>query len=126
MGEIKRAKCEQCGYSKEFFLGVGMLGGNIDISKKQFTIGIQKEIEQWISAHGYFKSSCTTCLGRCGNCEVLDGFSELLIEGADHEKKLFSAKCPKCGKEYEKIVTDDIKCPICGKGLTMEVTGHWD
>ncbi len=126
MGVIKKVKCNHCGYSKDFFLGVGMLGGNLDTAKKNFPDTVQKEIDQWIAMHGYQRSVIEGKLGTCSTCDALELYNELTVFGTDETKVSYVTKCKKCNSEMKPIVERQLSCPTCGYELTMEVGGHWD
>jgi len=51
MGNILRAKCDNCGYTDDFNIGGGILFCELDFVKKQFEESIQAEIEAWSVKH---------------------------------------------------------------------------
>ena len=126
MGEMRTIKCQKCDYSKRFLLGTGLMGGNLEIAKKNFSYQIQKEIENWISEHGCRKSSCVNKPGRCMECRTLEVFYELTVKGTDDQENRYVSSCKRCGGKYELIDLEDITCPVCEGNVTVEMTGHWD
>lgn len=127
MGQVIEIKCNQCGYSEKFYLGMGMRDCDKKVVEKYFTSHKAKELldsgDNW-----YFNwklAKCHTCK-RLLRIPVLDMFNE--IEG---KYEFIENVC--CGKQIDDVITIPepanelyIQCPKCEEKLEVTETMLWD
>ena len=134
MGHGNFVTCEDCGYEREFMLGVGMMYGSLDkiiqfLDKKGFeevSIILKDNPDPYYETDGY-------CVYQCQQCFSVREKIYLLIY--DKNKKIIyrtSSICSKCKIKRKRVQEKDdllhqIICPKCKK-KELNVSGGmcWD
>ncbi|MBC8529793.1 hypothetical protein H8699_10170 [Christensenellaceae bacterium NSJ-44] len=146
MGEFYRYKCDQCGFEKEFRLGIGFLSGEKYFAKSQEASN-QLKNEALAGQHGQLiktivRSSspdelfycCDEHLYQCAQCKNLLKWHSKKILGNWSVKNgfafLFEAhqSCPDCASHHFKpIRTTSPICPACKEAIVdLICLGFWD
>jgi len=134
MGHGNFVTCEDCGYEREFMLGVGMMYGNLEkiiqfLDKKSFeevSIILKDNLDPYYETDGH-------CVYQCQQCFSVREKIYLLIY--DKNKKIIyrtSSICSKCKIKRKRVQEKDdllhqIICPKC-KTKELNVSGGmcWD
>lgn len=149
MGQSFVIKCAECGYKKDFMLGIGMLysPANVEGFDSEFAILPSliksKKTLEFVKCllnekHGRFADNYGHDLYHCSKCGE---FYERFFYHIDHDNGSFEPtfKCPKCKVLLNKFVADEddrgnidlspFPCPKCGRnGLIQDVNSMvcWD
>ena len=134
MGHGNFVVCEDCGYEREFMLGVGMMYGTLDfimqfLDKKNFeevSNILKSNPEPHYETDGH-------CVYQCRECFSIRERMHLLIY--DENKKIIyrtQSSCSKCKIKRKRVQEKDnllhqIMCPKC-KTKELNVSGGmcWD
>lgn len=127
MGQVIDVKCNKCGYSERFYLGMGMRDWDKAVVAGYFESCRAKEI---------LDSGDSWCfnwkLARCNDCKRL--LRVPVLDGLDEDKgryEFIGAVC--CGQPIDEIidVPEQVgklytKCPKCEDELEASETMLWD
>lgn len=131
MGEIKKYKCDNCGYEVEAWLGIGFMSFKNKNDKKFI-----KELIK-MSNTECFKDLLTNHIDeieiiesremyQCEECNTLEEHKCITIE-CHKEINRTNAYCEKCGKPMLLVKEKGFaNCPICKKKLSEFKIGYWD
>ena len=148
MGNIFAIKCTNCGYKREFYIGIGMMYSPDRVISDDLETGLLQQLIKSKKTQAFVKNLLHEKAGmmrddyghvlyRCNRCgEFYDRFFYHIdyIEGSFEPE----FKCPKCKKllnEFEskedevKIALPKYPCPKCGKKSLqkdIESMGCWD
>ncbi len=128
MGDIVEIRCDHCGSSEQYMLGVGRTHHIIKVIEESFDEELQDRVhEMLLSAPEDW--SFERSLGQCLSCRKLSVVPALLYRGGTEGS--IHGKCD-CGGElrlwtYGQIEGGDVPdCPECGVKMKAEQAGYWD
>lgn len=122
-----QANCSGCDFKKTYYLGSGILFGDIDAIKKMFDDNVVQEIDAYLSLNPEPTFSAEYVLCTCKKCNLTSALPQLTFLKADGEKIQLHNPCA-CGNKTVSKVIDDTKiiCLQCKTSIVLEKTGKWD
>lgn len=123
MGDIVHFSCD-CGYSKELFLGGGMMSCN----RMQISRFFPQEMSEFIKEYenGEIGSYCMeTELAICKNCNELEAVEVFRYTNKKGLQEFYK-ECKCCNNKVQIIKEDNVVCPKCEAILKKQIVGHWD
>ena len=134
MGHDSFVMCEDCGYEREFMLGVGMMYGGLDsivhfLDKKSFD-EVSKVLEN--NPNPQYETD-GHCVYQCRQCFSIREKLHLIIYD-NGGKTVFqtSSNCSKCNLKRKRVpekneILKDMVCPRCKKNkLNVSEGMLWD
>jgi len=134
MGQGFELRCKSCDYSKDFFLGIGMMDSSLKVVNNGDNIKnkkIRQELTDLINNHVITESHYGHEIFRCETCDEL--YRKFYVEVVYDEGKVYRSeyRCVRCGVELvrvgEEVEFGEVSCPGCkGKGLYVCGGMDWD
>ncbi len=126
MGQIIYAKCTQCDFEKEFYIGGGLRDCDLDTMLQSLPKKQRDELTYAVH-RGAKHINMNRILCRCETCKNLFVLPVVNFTLNDSSYKLYG-DCEHCGgEEYTEIdMEKPCECPDCGAELIKQNTGHWD
>lgn len=126
MGQILKARCTQCNFEKDFYVG----GGLKDCEITTMLAALPKEGQRTLTVAARRNAkqiSITKKLCICDSCRTIYTLPvvEYTLEGKREELR---GLCPQCnGIDCHEVGEDhQVKCPDCGTEIQLQIAGHWD
>ncbi len=128
MGELLQAKCENCDYRQQLFIG----GGLADCDRDAIAKSLPEKQRYLMEAGAVRKAeqlSVTRLPARCPNCGRI--FEQAVVSYVHSGRPgTLRGWCPDCGSNNAVDLTGQKTaknaCPKCGGNITLETAGLWD
>ena len=130
MGHGIAVSCENCDYSKEFELGVGMMYSSLEMVQDKLHYTRRPKVKEILDNHDVKDTDYSHELYHCRSCHSLfERFHVRIVYDNDQTYETAYA-CSKCGKLLVRIKEEDVPkmpCYSCGEyALKIDVAFHWD
>ncbi len=131
MGTGLVANCSNCGYEREFYLGIGFSYSSLENVLDSIKGKQRGVIEEILEHHDIVSTDFYRALYECKKCESLSDrlFVNIIYDGDKEYTSRY--KCSRCKNELV-LVEDDIEistypCPKCKKKTLIEgISFLWD
>lgn len=125
MGNVVKARCGQCGYGHEMYLGGGLRDCHMETILRALPPAGRALLER--EKNKITSLSIDRRAALCPDCQ--EWFALPVVKCVlKTETILLYGVCPKCRKPGTNCLADvsDEVCPKCGAPLTLSEIGHWD
>jgi methionyl-tRNA synthetase len=127
MGNIISARCNDCGFENDFYIGCGIGIQNPTIVRNSLH---GSDLERWdmLQADGsisFFQSQQK--IMKCEHCNQIRNTLEICITLKNQTEIVLGDHCEQCGEPLKPLDPNHILCPECGKSeLFVEISRHWE
>ena len=118
MGECIEIRCECCGHTRGFSIGVGMMYGDINsIIKRVLHSSVKKQVIEMTELDNISSFECSEEVYECESCDTLHNRTYFKMEYGDREVYETFFRCGQCRKSLRKATkqVDKYRCIKCGE-----------
>ncbi len=130
MGTIYNGSCPQCGFTKDFHIGGGMMGFDLARNAQFLSQHESTRILEMIENHDVDHFLIEKYITECPKCHRVEDSLIIKITDTNGICHTFGNTCNYCHKElviYKKTELDNIKCPTCKNHILLfGPIGNWD
>ena len=130
MGHGILVSCENCQYSKEFELGVGMQYLSLENVQNQIHYTRRTKVKEILGNHDIKDTDYAHELYHCRSCHSLYERFHIKILYDNNQIYETAHACSMCGKILVRIKEEEVsKMPCCSCGgcsLKVEMAFYWD
>lgn len=141
MGDIVSVQCSECGFQKNFFLGIGMsyypdnvLDDSQDGLMRDIipSKSLREKVNRLVSNGSELESDYQQALYKCSHCDRLTERFRFSLKNPDGTIFIPSYRCGECRHLLVEVELDSMEpavCPLCEKKtyqLDSSLAGLWD